>query len=55
MRRGARDAVERRAARVARRCARLVLALKRDGELAAAAKLEQAAVEAVEQLRKEAV
>lgn len=43
--------VERRIARVARQCARLVLELERQGELAGAARLRQAAKEVVENMR----
>ncbi len=49
------DTTERRIANVSRRCARLVLELQREGEHQAAAKLEQAAVEAIEQMRAESM
>ena len=43
---------ERRCAQLSRRCARLVLELRREGEHAAAARLETAAIEAVELVRR---
>jgi hypothetical protein len=47
--------LERRIARVARRSARVILALRAEGNLDAARKLEAAACEAVEQMRKGAL
>jgi hypothetical protein len=44
--------IERRAARVARQCARIVIALRADGQVEGAARLEAAAVEAIEQMRR---
>ena len=46
------NAREQRCARLARKSARLILELRRDGEIEAAAKLEAAAIEAVEAVRK---
>jgi hypothetical protein len=43
--------IERRAAQVARQCARIVLELRREGQHEAAARLEAAAIEAIEQMR----
>jgi hypothetical protein len=47
--------LERRIARVSRRSARVILALRAEGNLDAARKLEAAACEAVEQMRKGAL
>jgi hypothetical protein len=46
------EKVERRIARVSRHCARVVLELRADGEHAGAARLEAAAIEVVEQMRR---
>jgi hypothetical protein len=43
---------ERRCAKLARQCARLVLELRREGRATAAARLEDAAIEAVELVRR---
>ena len=47
-----RASVERRIARVSRQCARVVLELRKEGDRAGAARLEAAAIETVEQMRR---
>jgi len=53
--RGRETTIQRRIERVARHCARLVLELRREGQHEGAARLEAAAVLAVEQIRRGAL
>ena len=55
MTRAAIGTLERRIARVSRRCARLVLELRKEGDNAGAARLEAMAIETVEQMRRGAL
>jgi hypothetical protein len=46
--------LERRAHRIARQCARIVIALRAEGQVEGAARLEAAAAESIEQMRRSA-